>query len=436
MILGMTNMKFDWKFWLVLVVTIAGVVIPTYLWQFDHEPHSLSVQKISSLALEPQIGPTIQNLQVTLDGEKVESPYLSTLEVKNDGSKAISITDFASPLKIAINGNQQILRMQVISTMPNDLPVSFLPVVDKTSVSLKPLLLNSGDSFNIAILTSGGKPKFGAEARITDVQKVTYDDEPVAKSELMRGWSLLLIAIISTVAFAYQALALFKLRGKSSSALLTAFTLFVSEAAAVMSMSLGFEKIGMKDSLANTIIFIAIPAIIIIVLNTIRNIKRTRQIIKGVAAETAHAEKLAAAEAKSKAEHVANIAALVRGTNMLEKTDKTGQEAKQAPNSGAGILSKQELNRVVGSKNIESAIEISKGAQRSVDRYTFNKAGKIVKVAADKNNENSQQRDDRLKNDLLKQIERDATNRLNKIRTAKDALEKYSGNNDNDSQKR
>lgn len=186
------SIKIDWKFWVVLLATLAGVFGPLWLWRFDLNARELSVELQSSSSLTP--APLVKglSLQILVAGQPLTDAYASTLIVKNSGAKPILASDFEGPLDIASNGRTTLLWAQVSQTKPK----SLTPVVsiEKNKVRLQPLLLNPGDSISLYLLNSDGKPAFSAAARvagISDVLVTEVSDKAIVSSF---SWAMALLA--------------------------------------------------------------------------------------------------------------------------------------------------------------------------------------------------------------------------------------------------
>jgi hypothetical protein len=187
---------FDWKFVATTLLAIAGVAVPIFLWQYDlASSRSLSVQLTSSVALQPETDSAVDGLQVTVDGTKVDSPYLSNLALTNDGSRPILASEFDSPLVVTLNSGAKIVRARVSTTKPNKIPA--VVDSDEHSIRLKPLLLNPGDSLSLAVLTAGGRPTFSPAARIVGISKIAYDDNGAEENHPIRAAIEMVVALVS-----------------------------------------------------------------------------------------------------------------------------------------------------------------------------------------------------------------------------------------------
>lgn len=171
-------MRLDWKFLVMLVVTLLGVGVPVWLWQYDLHAKSLAVRVVSSVDLHTPQASLLPGLELTLNGEKIDAPALTTIELLNDGSKPIPSADFEGPLELVVANEAKALEAKVATTEPASLSVML--ETEPRVVRVKPLLLNPNDKITINILTSGKNPNIAPRARISGVSDVKM--ETVASS--------------------------------------------------------------------------------------------------------------------------------------------------------------------------------------------------------------------------------------------------------------
>jgi hypothetical protein len=193
------NSLFNWKY-LTLLVTIVSVVVPVWIWRADLSSRSLQFRIASQVSLQPDNANSIQGLQVSVDGVPLKSPYLSVLELSNDGEKPIPSSDFEAPLEIRIGEDSSVARAQVTATNPKDVEATL--TWELQSLKIKPLLLNPKDVVTISILTSGKKPEFTTRARIAGISAVPIDDsagKPKKLQTVMLFFSALILFAASSI---------------------------------------------------------------------------------------------------------------------------------------------------------------------------------------------------------------------------------------------
>jgi len=256
----MTTITFDWKFFATLLAAVAGVVVPILLWQFDISSRSLSVRLVSSVALQPETGPSVQDIQIVLAGVKIESPYLSTLELTNDGSKPISASDFEGSIEVRLNKDSQVVRARISSSQPSNIPAALS--TDKNVVKLQPLLLNPKDTLTFAIITSGGPPIFEPQARIAGVSKILYEDSTTKNSGWKRAIFLLPLSLLSFVLYMFFAVSLVRPNTVSVSRLVALGTMLVCGVSSSVLLRRGYQAIDLDDSALNMSAFLVVAVVV------------------------------------------------------------------------------------------------------------------------------------------------------------------------------
>ncbi|MBH3406703.1 hypothetical protein I5P86_16705 [Pseudomonas glycinae] len=192
----MTWKTWDWKFVATFVIAIASLVIPVVIWQVDLSSRSLTVSLVSTTPLQP--ASNIQNLQISLNGQNIDSPFLSTLELKNTGSKPVLSSEFDTSLEIFVKGGARLISAEIGSTNPKNIPVKIS--FQEQEASISPFLSNPKDSVSISIITSGPAPEFEPRARIAGINEVRYEDISLNKTS---SWPILNLAVSCSLLFLY-----------------------------------------------------------------------------------------------------------------------------------------------------------------------------------------------------------------------------------------
>ena len=180
------QMRFDWKFILMLLVTLLGIGVPVWLWQYDLHAKSLAVRVVSSVDLHAPQASSLPGLQLTLDGIKVDAPVLTTLELLNDGSKPIPSTDFEGSFELLVAAGAKPLEAKVAAVEPTSLAATI--ETDLQVIRLKPLLLNPNDKITINILTSGQTPSFTPRGRIAGVSNVKFESRASSTKSIKKAF--------------------------------------------------------------------------------------------------------------------------------------------------------------------------------------------------------------------------------------------------------
>lgn len=188
-------MKFDWKFLLTLLVTMAGVAVPVWLWQADQSSKSLSIKLATKISIQPEAQGSISGIEISVDGTRLVNPHLVVFEIKNNGSKPISAADFESAVQIIPGPETMLVRANITEKIPKDIDTKL--VADSQVISLKPTLLNPGDAVSVTAITSGDTPTFQSKARIIGVSNVVLEDGTTKKPNRIKLAFLLLGSLFS-----------------------------------------------------------------------------------------------------------------------------------------------------------------------------------------------------------------------------------------------
>lgn len=238
----MMTIRFDWKFWLILAITLAGVLVPVWLWRADLEARSLHFRTLSQTSLQPPDTAKALDLKISVGESELKSPYLTVFELVNDGTRPVPSSDFES--SIEINTTQaDIIRVSITGVKPSDLSPSL--VIDAGKLKIEPMLLNPGDSVTFAVLTINEQPSFLSKARISGVQSVPIINAQ-NKSKSSLGIALAILAGILSLIAANLVIDGWptrgiKLRPRSS------FVVFaVAAIGATIYLSAGLEGLGIK----------------------------------------------------------------------------------------------------------------------------------------------------------------------------------------------
>lgn len=184
----------DWKFILTFLAGIAGVAVPIWLWQADLAAKSVSATITSSISLSPSEKESPAELEISIEGRRLIAPHLTVVELRNDGSKPISATDFEGPIEIKVESPASFAKARISSRSPTDLEAQLN--MESQRIMLQPLLLNPKDSLRIAAVTSGAPPKFSSKIRIAGVSSASLLDASGKRKASALHWLVLGISLL------------------------------------------------------------------------------------------------------------------------------------------------------------------------------------------------------------------------------------------------
>ncbi len=193
----------DWKFYVTLIATLAGIIVPVWLWEMDLQAKSLQFRIASQTPLMPEVPNGVAGLNLSIDGVQLERPYLTVLEFTNDGSRPIPASEYEDSIQLLVSKEAKIVRAQVTDTHPKNIQPKLTN--DTAIISLSPLLLNPEDVITFAIITTGGKPTFNVNARVAGISAVLIDDRVTRHTKTKTALLSLLVILLL---FVYMSCAL------------------------------------------------------------------------------------------------------------------------------------------------------------------------------------------------------------------------------------
>jgi Protein of unknown function (DUF2690) len=163
----------------VAVLTLcAAVVVPFVILRLQRRRKALSYE-IRRLPLVSVRAEAAERIAVLFENKPVKGVALITLRFRNSGNAPVRASDFDGPLTVALTATT-VLETTVQECVPDELG----PVVSQEvgALTVAPLLLNPGDSFELALLVDGPYTTPVVTARIAGVSRVTPERAPTPAS--------------------------------------------------------------------------------------------------------------------------------------------------------------------------------------------------------------------------------------------------------------
>jgi hypothetical protein len=156
--------------WIGTLASIIAILLTTIFYFKTKQKKSLSYEILSEHPLVSIHDEIKERLQILIDGVQTENVHLILLKLTNDGTVPISAADFERPISLKFSGDSSILSAEPINASPSNLTPG--TSVDKSIVSIKPVLMNPGDSFTMKLLLSQYKGSFNVDARILGIREL------------------------------------------------------------------------------------------------------------------------------------------------------------------------------------------------------------------------------------------------------------------------
>ncbi|MCG6576498.1 hypothetical protein EGM97_17485 [Pseudomonas sp. AF32] len=183
----------DWKYVIGTLLSLVAALLPVYLWQTDLSAYSLTVRLVSSSALQLPSDSKIHDMQIFVNGAKIDSPYIHSLALINTGSKPIPTGSFETPLQIRTMNDAKIITAKITATDPADIPVNLS--IEDNQVKILPFLSNPNDQITITLVSSGPLD-LRAKARIAGVSDVNFEDTSHSKSRPLQAFFSATVAVL------------------------------------------------------------------------------------------------------------------------------------------------------------------------------------------------------------------------------------------------
>ena len=169
------------------VKTVAAVVGPflaILLFMLNRESKGLAFDTVSTAVLVDLSDPRLSSLKLTYKDVSVSRLTVATFEVRNSGTQPIERVAFELPLVIRFKNPSDVL---AVTLNEKKTPLDLKPSIssDDSGITIAPLLLNSGDTFQITVQLRGDFNEPTVEARISGVplisRKTLHESDPTRR---------------------------------------------------------------------------------------------------------------------------------------------------------------------------------------------------------------------------------------------------------------
>ena len=187
-----------WRIFFTLAAIAASTFIPIFIYLKQQKRRRVTYQRIASIPLLTVKEELAGRLSVSFDGQPVKSIRTTTVRIKNAGNLPITAEDQREKCMIISAGSDaKILSADIVESTPLSLnPV--LTVVE-SGAFVKPLLLNSGDSFVVKLLVQDGSEYIHVTGRFAGVKNFERIRDPDAQFRLKTSIAALIVGLGSTL---------------------------------------------------------------------------------------------------------------------------------------------------------------------------------------------------------------------------------------------
>lgn len=166
------------------ILGILAIIVTIILFFIQRRKKSLTYEIISRTSVLSASDEVSGKLQILYQGEAVRKVNLLVLKLANTGNVPITTLDYEREVSFIFTDCEKILSAELSEVQPTNLAAEI--VTKEKSVSLKPILLNPGDSIILKLLISGFDNKIEIDGRVVGVKSIS-------KRTDSNSWSFLLM---------------------------------------------------------------------------------------------------------------------------------------------------------------------------------------------------------------------------------------------------
>lgn len=181
------------------ILGILAIIVTIILFFIQRRKKSLTYEIISRTSVLSASDEVSGKLQILYQGEAVRKVHLLVLKLANTGNVPITTLDYEREVSFMFTDCEKILSAELSEVQPPNLAAEI--VTKEKSVSLKPILLNPGDSISLKLLISGFDNKIDIDGRVVGVKSISKRNETNSWSFILMlgGLTMASIGFVSTI---------------------------------------------------------------------------------------------------------------------------------------------------------------------------------------------------------------------------------------------
>lgn len=182
------------------IITAISIAYFVNWWRLRKSLAYIVKTNTAIFSIDPEIR---KKIQILYDGKPITNARLFEITLLNDGRLPVEEKDFSKrSIDFIFSESGQILSSEVINVNPADLAIE--KEVKTNTLSIKPLLLNKGDSFEIKGVINSDDDEISCRARIVGIKEVKriHPSNPhfrLSLTKIVGSLLLLLVAFVLVV---------------------------------------------------------------------------------------------------------------------------------------------------------------------------------------------------------------------------------------------
>jgi hypothetical protein len=153
------------------IISVIAIFVSYVFFKRQGKQKRISYEVISNTALVNVKDDVKSKMQIFFEKKPVIDIHLIIVKIINSGNEPIVKSDYETPINIEFDDKSETLEAEVIKVSPDDLKVEIENT--KETVSIKPLLLNPGDSVMIKTFLTNFRGQLKVSGRIAGVKEIT-----------------------------------------------------------------------------------------------------------------------------------------------------------------------------------------------------------------------------------------------------------------------
>lgn len=181
------------------IITAISIAYLAHWWRLRKSLAYIVKTNTAIFSIDPEIR---KKIQILYDGKPITNARLFEITLLNDGRMPVEEKDFKKSIDFVFSENGQILSSDIINVNPADLTIE---KEEKGNIlSIKPLLLNGGDSFELKGVINSDDDTITCNTRIAGIKQVKriHPAKPhlsLSLTKIVGSLLLLLIAFLIVV---------------------------------------------------------------------------------------------------------------------------------------------------------------------------------------------------------------------------------------------